>query len=55
MNLEIPQFVDDVVLSDLDLDSKNYQIIYLITNNDKNINCKLIKQIYTENDCFKVE
>lgn len=55
MNLNIPQFVDDVVLSDLDLESKNHQIIYLITNNNKNISCRLIKQIYTENDCFKVE
>ena len=51
LNLNIPQFVDDVVLSDLQNDEKDWQTIYLLTNNNKKLNLTLVKDIYTLDDC----
>lgn len=51
LNLNTPQFVDDVVLSDLQNDEKDWQTIYLLTNNNKKLNLTLVKDIYTLDDC----
>lgn len=51
LGLNIPQFVDDVVLSDLQNDEKDWQTIYLLTNNNKKLNLTLVKDIYTLDDC----
>lgn len=51
LGLNIPQFVDDVVLSDLQNDEKDWQTIYLLTNNNKKLNLTLVKDIYTLEDC----
>lgn len=51
LNLNIPQFVDDVVLSDLQNEEKDWQTIYLLTNNNKKLNLTLIKDVYTLDDC----
>lgn len=51
LNLNIPQFVDDVVLSDLQNEEKDWQTIYLLTNNNKKLNLTLVKDIYTLADC----
>lgn len=51
LGLNIPQFVDDVVLSDLQNDEKGWQTIYLLTNNNKKLNLTLVKDIYTLDDC----
>ncbi len=51
LGLNIPQFVDDVILSDLQNDGQDWQTIYLLTNNNKKLNLTLIKDIYTLDDC----
>lgn len=51
LNLNIPQFVDDVVLSDLQNDEKDWQTIYLLTNNNKKLNLTLVKDVYCLEDC----
>lgn len=51
LGLNMPQFVDDVVLSDLQNDEKDWQTIYLLTSNNKKINLTLVKDIYTLDDC----
>lgn len=51
LGLNIPQFVDDVVLSDLQNDEKDWQTIYLLTNNNKKLNLTLVKDVYCLEDC----
>ena len=51
LGLNIPQFVDDVVLSDLQNDGQDWQTIYLLTNNNKKLNLTLVKDIYCLEDC----
>lgn len=51
LGLNIPQFVDDVVLSDLQNDEKDWQTIYLLTNNNKKLNLTLVKDVYCLKDC----
>lgn len=52
LSLNIPQFVDDCVLSDFEHNNSEWQTIYLITKNDtKPNNLLLIKDCYTLKDC----
>ena len=51
LNLDIPQFIDDTVLSDFQEYGNTYQTIYLVTDNNVNIGFRLIKNVYTEKDC----
>lgn len=54
LGVNIPQFVDDVVLSDLDSVNKNWQTIYLLTDTTKTKkpkNVLLIRDCYTLKDC----
>ena len=52
LGINIPQFVDDIVLSDLEKTNNNWQSIYLLTNNNVTPNgIALIKNCYTLKDC----
>lgn len=47
----IPQFVDDVVLSDLEQQENNWQSIYLLTNNSIKPKVTLLRDVYSLQDC----
>lgn len=52
LGVNIPQFVDDVVLSDLEKIDNEWQTTYLLTNNLKRpSNLKLIKDCFSIKDC----
>lgn len=51
LNINMPQFVDDIVLSDIDTKNQEWQTIYLLTKNDKKPKVNLVKDIYTIEDC----
>lgn len=52
LGVNIPQFVDDVVLSDLEKIKNNWQTIYLLTNNStKPKGLTLIQDCYSIKDC----
>lgn len=52
LGVNIPQFVDDVVLSDLEKTQNEWQNIYLLTNNSvKPKNLTLIKDCFSLKDC----
>lgn len=51
LGVNIPQFIDDCVLSDMDMCGNNWQTIYLVTDNAKDIDLTLITDCYSINDC----
>lgn len=51
LNVQIPQFVDDCVLSDFAYSPNNWQTIYLVTDNSTKVNLVLVKDVYSLKDC----
>lgn len=51
LQLNIPQFVDDVAISDIKDTNTEWQEIRLITDNNLNVPVTLIKKIYSIADC----
>lgn len=51
LNANIPQFIDDVVISSVGKDIKDWQTIYFVTDPNYKVPVTLIKDVYTLQDC----
>lgn len=51
LNVAIPQFVDDVAISDVKKDIKEWQTTYFITDKNYKVPVTLISDVYTLQDC----
>ena len=51
LNVDIPQFIDDCVLSDFEFSDKAWQVVYLVTDNSTAPNLTLVRDVYSVDDC----